>query len=92
MANSGDTTEYTKVWFESRLACNLSTPNPKYMKPNPESHQTTVSGKDYLILLERKFPTKYEIHRRCIEQTKNLILTTDDKEFAERLVNGYNHC
>ena len=61
------------------------------MKPNPESHQTTVSGKDYLILLERKFPTKYEIHRRCIEQTKNLILTTDDKEFAERLVNGYNH-
>jgi len=25
-----------------------------------------------------------------IEQTKNLILTTRDKEFAERLVNSYN--
>lgn len=51
--------------------------------------QTCVS--DILVLLERKFPTKYEIHRGCIEQAKNLILTTDNKEFAERLVSGYNH-
>lgn len=50
-----------------------------------------VSGSDILILLERKFPTKYEIHRGSIEQTKNLILTTDDKKFAERLVGNYNH-
>ena len=45
---------------------------------------------DNLILLERKYPTKYEIHRGSIEQTKNLVLTTNDKKFAERLVNGYN--
>ena len=45
---------------------------------------------DVLILLERKHPTIYEIHRGEIRQTKNLILTTDDKEFAERLVGGYN--
>ena len=50
-----------------------------------------VSGSDTLILLERKSPTKYEIHRGSIEQTKNLVLTTDDKEFAKRLVSGYNH-
>lgn len=45
---------------------------------------------DILILLERKNPTIYEIHRGKIQQTKNLILTTKDKEFAEQLVNGYN--
>lgn len=45
---------------------------------------------DKLILLVRKYPTEYEIHRGEINQTKNLILTTKDKEFAERLVNGYN--
>ena len=60
-----------------------------------------VSSSDVLILLERKFPTYetgklfivrrvYEIHKGKIEQSKNLILTTKDKEFAERLVNGYN--
>lgn len=59
--------------------------------PMPQCVQTDVSGSDILVLLERKFPTKYEIHRGCIEQAKNLILTTDDKEFAERLVSGYNH-
>jgi hypothetical protein len=56
-----------------------------------ELNISDVSGSDILILLERKFPTKYEIHRGSIEQSKNLILTTTDKEFAERLVNGYNH-
>ena len=61
------------------------------MKPNPESCQASVKGKDSLVLLERKFPTEYEIHRGHVEQTKNLILKTRDKEFAERLVNGYNH-
>lgn len=49
-----------------------------------------VSSNDILILLERKSPTIYEIHRGKVEQSKNLILTTKDKEFAERLVNGYN--
>ena len=56
----------------------------------PPFCKTDVSGSDILVLLERKFPTKYEIHRGCIEQAKNLIITTDDKEFAERLVSGYN--
>lgn len=50
-----------------------------------------VSGSDTLILLERKFPTVYEIHRKEIRRAENLILTTHDKEFAERLVNAYNH-
>lgn len=45
---------------------------------------------DKLVLLKRKFPEEYEIHRGKIDQTKNLILTTKDKEFAERLVNSYN--
>ena len=58
---------------------------------NPPFCKTDVSGSDILILLERKFPTKYEIHRGSIEQTKNLLLTTDDKEFAQRMVGGYNH-
>lgn len=46
---------------------------------------------DKLILLVRKYPLKYEIHRGEINQTKNLILTTKDKEFAEQLVSGYNN-
>lgn len=46
---------------------------------------------DKLILLKRKFPSVYEIHRGEIAQTKNLILTTSDKEFAEKLVNSYNN-
>jgi hypothetical protein len=50
-----------------------------------------VSGSDILILLERKFPTVYEIHRKEIRRAENLLLTTTDKEFAERLVNAYNH-
>jgi hypothetical protein len=50
-----------------------------------------VSGSDILILLERKFPTVYEIHRKEIRRAENLVLTTTDKEFAERLVNAYNH-
>jgi hypothetical protein len=49
------------------------------------------SGSDILILLERKFPTVYEIHRKEIRRAENLVLTTTDKEFAERLVNAYNH-
>jgi hypothetical protein len=46
---------------------------------------------DILILLERKHPTTYEIHRKEIKRAENLVLTTTDKEFAERLVNAYNH-
>ncbi len=49
-----------------------------------------VSGSDVLILLERKFPTVYEIHRKEIRRAENLLLTTTDKEFAARLVNAYN--
>ena len=67
----------------------------RYIKSYNEATEnlniSDVSGSDILILLERKFPTSYEIHRGKIEQSKNLILTTTDKEFAERLVNGYNH-
>lgn len=48
-------------------------------------------NKDILVLLERKFPTVYEIHRNEISVTKNLILTTDDKAFAEKLVSAYNN-
>ena len=50
-----------------------------------------VSGSDILILLERKSPTVYEIHRKEIRRAENLILTTTDKEFAERLVDAYNY-
>lgn len=57
----------------------------------PPFCKADVSGSDTLVLLERKFPTIYEIHRGSIKQAKNLILTTNDKEFAERLVSGYNH-
>jgi hypothetical protein len=46
---------------------------------------------DQLILLVRHHPLTYEIHRSEILQTKNLIMTTTDKDFAERLVNGYNN-
>jgi hypothetical protein len=46
--------------------------------------------KDKLILLERKNPTNYEIHRYEIKQNYNLVLTTKDKEFAKNLVDGYN--
>jgi hypothetical protein len=49
-----------------------------------------MENNDILVLLKRNFPTQYEIHRGKVEQTKNLILTTSDKYFAERLVNGYN--
>lgn len=50
-----------------------------------------VSGSDKLILLKRINPTEYEIHRYEIRQTKNLILTTTDIDFAHKLVNAYNH-
>jgi hypothetical protein len=61
---------------------------------NPQNQQLNiagVSGSDILILLERKFPTVYEIHRKEIRRAENLVFTTTDKEFAERLVNAYNH-
>jgi hypothetical protein len=46
--------------------------------------------KDILILLKRKYPTQYEIHRGEILQNRNLILTTTDLQFAEKLVKSYN--
>ena len=46
--------------------------------------------KDKLILLKRKNPVTYEIHRFEIKETKNLVLTTTDLELAERIVNSYN--
>jgi hypothetical protein len=46
--------------------------------------------KDILILLKRKYPTEYEIHRGEIVQGRNLVLTTTDLEFAEKLVKNYN--
>lgn len=45
---------------------------------------------DKLILLKRQFPTEYEIHRYEINQARNLVLTTTDLEFAQRLVDSYN--
>ena len=51
---------------------------------------TNIIKNDELILLERKYPTVYEIHRGEISQSKNLILTTTDKDFAIKLVDGYN--
>ncbi len=43
-----------------------------------------------LILLKRKNPTAFEIHVGQISQSKNLLLTVYDEEFATRLVNGFN--
>lgn len=46
-----------------------------------------------LILLENnvKGEIVYEVHRNEIHREKNIILTTKDKEFAQRLVDGYNN-
>ena len=49
-----------------------------------------MKAPDKLILLNRINPTEYEIHRGEINLTRNLILTTKDKELAERIVNSYN--
>ena len=46
---------------------------------------------DKLILLERKHPLIYEVHRGEINNTKNIVLVTHDQEFAKRLVKGYNN-
>ncbi len=45
---------------------------------------------DKLILLKRLSPIEYEVHRGRVNQDKNLIITTRDKDFAERLVYGHN--
>jgi 2-polyprenyl-3-methyl-5-hydroxy-6-metoxy-1,4-benzoquinol methylase len=45
---------------------------------------------DKLILLERSKPLVYEVHIGKIVHSTNLLLSTYDKEFATRLVNGYN--
>jgi predicted nuclease of predicted toxin-antitoxin system len=47
--------------------------------------------KTKLILLKRNYPTEYEVHVNEISQTNNLILTTKDKDYAERLVNRFNN-
>ena len=60
----------------------------------PQEQQCNIydaCGSDKLILLKRINPTEYEIHRCEIRQTKNLILTTTDSDFAHKLVNAYNH-
>jgi hypothetical protein len=43
-----------------------------------------------LILLSRVRPVVHEVHLGSISQANNLILTTEDKAFAERLVKGFN--
>lgn len=53
-------------------------------------NQNKSSVDDKLILLKRINPTEFEIHRGEIRQKANLVFTTTDKEFAERLVAGYN--
>jgi hypothetical protein len=45
---------------------------------------------DKFVLLTRKSPTEYEIHAGEVNQTRNLLLTTKDKNLAEDVVNGYN--
>ncbi len=43
-----------------------------------------------LILLKRIRPEEYEVHKDEISQAHNLLITTKDKEFAERMVDGFN--
>lgn len=45
---------------------------------------------DKLILLKRKNPFSYEVHRYEINRDKNLILLIHDLAFAEKIVNSYN--
>jgi hypothetical protein len=45
---------------------------------------------DKLILHKRLNPTEYEVHRYKIDMARNLILTTRDKKFAEKIVDSYN--
>ncbi len=47
--------------------------------------------KTKLILLKRIRPEVYEIHVNKIEQSKNLILSTKNKEFAEQMVVSFNN-
>jgi len=62
-------------------------------KANTESNGTIqiVSCIDKLILLKRINPEEYEIHRGEIRQTRNIIMTTKDKDLAENIVNRYNN-
>lgn len=50
----------------------------------------THSKENKLVLLKRINPVEFEIHRGEINMARNLILTTDDEEFANDIVNGYN--
>jgi hypothetical protein len=43
-----------------------------------------------LVLLSRARPVEHEIHLGSVSQSNNLLLTTKDKAFAERLVKGFN--
>lgn len=45
---------------------------------------------DKLVFLERRNPVIYEIHCNEINGANNLLLSTTNKLFAEKLVNGYN--
>lgn len=45
---------------------------------------------DKLILLKRINPTEFEVHRNEIDRTRNLLFTTTDGDFAEKVVNRYN--
>lgn len=49
-----------------------------------------VKIEDKLILLKRINPTEYEVHRNEIDRTKNLLFTTTDEDFANRIVNRFN--
>ena len=46
--------------------------------------------KDKLILLQRKNPNIYEIHKGEINKVKNIIFTIYDEQLAEDIVNSYN--
>lgn len=44
-----------------------------------------------LILLKRIRPVVYEVHINKIEQAKNILFCTTDKEFAENIVKSFNN-
>jgi CO dehydrogenase/acetyl-CoA synthase gamma subunit (corrinoid Fe-S protein) len=44
-----------------------------------------------LILLKRVRPVVYEVHINKIEQAKNILFCTTDKDFAENIVKSFNN-
>ena len=49
-----------------------------------------ISKGEKLILLKRKYPTVFEIHKNEINQAKNLILSLQDESLAEFITFAFN--